>query len=79
MVKRVQPLWEEKISIDIKSGKSVLVVAHGSSLRAIVNLINPAAKEDEIKKFEIPHAVPIILTLNSDLKIEKVEYLGDES
>lgn len=57
----------------------MLVVAHGSSLRALIYKLIPTLKEDEIKSFNIPNAVPIILTLDSNLKVTNIEYWGDES
>lgn len=64
---------------DIKQGKQLLVVGHGSSLRGLIYTLMPNMSEEEIKKFNIPNAVPIILSIDGDMKVTKIEYLGDES
>lgn len=62
----------------MKNGKNLLVVAHGSSLRALVSLLSNNLSQDEINNFDIPSAIPIILTLDSNMKIENIEYLADQ-
>lgn len=79
IAKRLQPLWEESIAKDIKRGKKVLVVAHGSSLRALIYSLMPGLKEEEIKRFNIPNAVPMIVSLDEGLGVTGIDYLGDES
>ncbi len=46
IVNRVKPLWEAQISQDIKNGKKLLIVCHGSSLRALTYIMNPNITEE---------------------------------
>lgn len=41
--------------------------------------MNPSMTHDEVKNFNIPSAIPIIMSINSELATEKFEYIGDES
>lgn len=65
---RVLPYYHEKIEPDLKSGKNILVVAHGNSLRALIMYIENISKE-EILKLEIPTGEPIVYELDKDAKI----------
>jgi 2,3-bisphosphoglycerate-dependent phosphoglycerate mutase len=57
---------------DLKKGRTVLVSAHGNSLRAITMFVEDIS-EEEIPKVEIPTGVPIVYTFNEDIKyIEKI-------
>ena len=62
---------------EIKTGKRVLIVAHGNSLRALVKHLD-GISDDEISKLNIPTGVPLVYELDSDLKPVKSYYLGDE-
>jgi bisphosphoglycerate-dependent phosphoglycerate mutase len=53
-------------------------VAHGSSLRALVSLVSNLS-QDEINNFDIPPAIPIILTLDEGFKISNIEYLAEQN
>ena len=68
---RVLPIWQDEIAVDLLDGKNVLVVAHGNSLRSLVKyLLN--LSEDEILKFEIPTATPLVFDLDENLQV--IEY-----
>ena len=54
---RTLPYFKEKIIRDLKSGKNVLVSAHGNSLRSIVMFIENISKEDVVR-LEIQTGVP---------------------
>ncbi|HAY98190.1 phosphoglyceromutase [Mesotoga sp. Brook.08.YT.4.2.5.1] len=75
-VARFLPLWKNEISSEIKSGKKVLIVAHGNSLRALVKYLDNIP-DDEIVGLNIPTGIPLVYELNDDLKPIKHYYLGD--
>ncbi|MBY9009033.1 MAG: 2,3-diphosphoglycerate-dependent phosphoglycerate mutase [Candidatus Lokiarchaeota archaeon] len=75
-VKRVLPYWHDTIAPTIRSGKKVLISAHGNSLRALVKYLDNIS-EDEIVKLNIPTGIPLIYELDDDLKPIQHYYLGD--
>ncbi len=75
-VARFLPLWKETIAPTIKSGKRVIIAAHGNSLRALVKYLDNIS-EDEIVNLNIPTGVPLVYELDDDLKPIKHYYLGD--
>ena len=75
-VERFIPYWNETISPDVKAGKSVLIAAHGNSLRALVKHLD-GMSEKEILELNIPTGVPLVYELDADLKPLKSYYLGD--
>src|SRR4030043_10852 len=76
-VARFLPYWHEQIAPTIKSGKRVLIAAHGNSLRALVKYLDNMT-EDEILKLNIPTGIPLVYEFDSDLKPLRHYYLGDE-
>ncbi|MGA9397269.1 MAG: 2,3-diphosphoglycerate-dependent phosphoglycerate mutase [Anaerolineaceae bacterium] len=77
-VERFLPYWHETISPVIKSGKRVMIAAHGNSLRALVKYLDNVP-ESEITELNIPTGVPLIYELGDDLKPIKHYYLGDQA
>jgi len=75
-VARFLPYWHETIAPAIKSGKKVLIAAHGNSLRALVKYLDNMT-EEEILKLNIPTGLPLVYELDKDLKPVKHYYLGD--
>ncbi|HDP77885.1 MAG TPA: 2,3-diphosphoglycerate-dependent phosphoglycerate mutase [Mesotoga infera] len=75
-VARFLPLWKNEISTEIRSGKKVLIVAHGNSLRALVKYLDNIP-DDEIVGLNIPTGIPLVYELNDDLKPIEHYYLGD--
>ena len=75
-VKRFLPYWENNIAPVIKSGKKVLIAAHGNSLRALVKYLDNVT-EDEIVGLNIPTGVPLVYELDEELKPIKHYYLGN--
>jgi len=75
-VARFLPYWHETIAPDIKSGRKVLIAAHGNSLRALVKHLDQVS-DDEILKLNIPTGIPLVYELDDDLKPIKNYYLGD--
>lgn len=73
---RVMPCWNERIASELRSGKNVLVAAHGNSLRALVKMLDDIS-EDEITEFNIPTGVPIVYELDDSLKPLSRRFLGD--
>jgi len=75
-VERFLPYWHETIAPVVKSGKKVIISAHGNSLRALVKYLD-ALSEDEVVNLDIPTGIPLIYELNDQLKPIKHYYLGD--
>lgn len=73
---RSVPYWESEIVPALKEGKSILVSAHGNSLRAIVKYLDRISDQD-ISKTNIPTGMPLVYELDDDLKPLKHYYLGD--
>ena len=76
-VKRFLPLWGKTISLKIKEGKKVMIVAHGNSLRALVKHLDRIS-DDEIISLNIPTGIPLVYELDQDLKPIKSYYLGNQ-
>ncbi len=76
-IDRFLPYWHETIAPTIKSGKKVIVVAHGNSLRALVKYLDNIS-EEEIVGLNIPTGIPLVYELNENLKPIKHYYLGDQ-
>ncbi len=75
-VARFLPYWFDNIVPVIKSGKRVLIVAHGNSLRALVKYLDNVS-DQEIVELNIPTGIPLVYELDDDLKPIKSYYLGD--
>lgn len=75
-VARFLPYWHETIAPAIKSGKRVVIFAHGNSLRALVKYLDNISDAD-ILELNIPTGMPLVYELDADLKPLKSYYLGD--
>ncbi len=75
-VARFLPYWHSDIAPLIKSGKRVIIAAHGNSLRALVKYLDNIS-EKEILKLNIPTGMPLVYELDDELKPIKHYYLGD--
>lgn len=77
---RMMPLWEEEISQDLIAGKTVLVTAHGNSLRALVKHLDGVSDED-IAELNIPTGIPLVYRLDENFKplVAGGEYLDPEA
>ena len=75
-VDRSLPLWHEMIAPIIQSGKKVLIVAHGNSLRALIKYLDKIPDE-EIVGLNIPTGVPLVYELDNKLNPIKHYYLGN--
>ncbi|MEE8359352.1 MAG: 2,3-diphosphoglycerate-dependent phosphoglycerate mutase [Candidatus Omnitrophota bacterium] len=75
-VARFLPYWRETIAPAVKSGKRVIIAAHGNSLRALVKYLDNVSDED-IVGLNIPTGLPLVYELDEELKPLKSYYLGD--
>lgn len=75
-VARVLPFWNESISPAIRSGRRVLVTAHGNSLRALIKIIDNIS-DDDIAQVNIPTGQPLVYELDENLKATSHYYLAD--
>jgi 2,3-bisphosphoglycerate-dependent phosphoglycerate mutase len=75
-VDRVLPFWHDVIAPSIRSGKQVLIAAHGNSLRALVKYLEHIP-DDKIVDLNIPTGVPMVQELDENLKSIRHYYLGD--
>jgi len=76
-VARFLPYWEKEIAPAIKSGKRVLIAAHGNSIRALIKNLDNISDED-ISRLNIPTGVPLVYELDKDLTPIRHYYLGDQ-
>ena len=76
VVRRMLPYWFDSIAPAVKSGRTVLVAAHGNSLRALIKHLEGISDED-ITELEIPTGVPIVYDLDRDLAVTGKRELGD--
>jgi 2,3-bisphosphoglycerate-dependent phosphoglycerate mutase len=80
VVVRMLPYWYDGIVPDLRAGRSVLVVAHGNSLRALVKHLD-GISDDDIAGLNIPTGVPLLYTLDGDLRptVPGGEYLDPDA
>jgi len=71
---RLLPYWEAQIAPDLNRGETLLVAAHGNSLRAIVKHLFAVA-DDQIVAVEIPTGNPLLIELDAALKPTAARYL----
>ncbi|MGC4989027.1 phosphoglyceromutase [Nocardia salmonicida] len=75
VVKRMVPYWEDTISAELRTGKTVLVAAHGNSLRALVKHLDGISDED-ISGLNIPTGIPLVYQLDENMRpVKAAEYL----
>jgi len=75
-VERFLPCWHELIAPTVRSGKRVLIAAHGNSLRALVKYLDKIP-DDVIPEVNIPTGMPLVYELKDDLTPIRNFYLGD--
>ena len=79
VIARMMPYWEGPIQDDLRAGETVLVTAHGNSLRALVKHLDQISDED-IAALNIPTGQPLVYTLGDDfMPTEPAEYLDPEA
>ena len=74
---RVMPYWDSEILPKLKSGKNIMIVAHGNSLRALFKHLM-SVSEEEITKVNIPTGRPMLVNLDADFKGTDYRYLGNQ-
>lgn len=77
-VVRFLPYWNTTIAPQVQAGKSVIIVAHGNSLRALVKYLDDMS-EVEILNCNIPTGIPLVYELDNDMQPIRNYYLGDMS
>lgn len=75
-VNRFIPLWNSEISKKILEGKKVLIVAHGNSLRALIQHLEKLTPE-QIMEVNVPTGIPLMYELDQNLSVVGKQYLGD--
>jgi 2,3-bisphosphoglycerate-dependent phosphoglycerate mutase len=79
VIERMLPYWESDIKGDLAAGKTVLVTAHGNSLRALVKHLD-GISDDEIASLNIPTGIPLVYELDDNfVPIKAAEYLDPEA
>jgi 2,3-bisphosphoglycerate-dependent phosphoglycerate mutase len=76
VVTRMLPYWYDGIVPDLLAGRTVVVAAHGNSLRALVKYLD-GVSEEEIVGLNIPTGIPLVYELEDDLRPIRHYYLGD--
>ena len=75
-VARFLPCWHDLIAPTVRSGRRVLITAHGNSLRALVKYLDNIP-DPEIVELNIPTGMPLVYELDEDLRPLSLYYLGD--
>lgn len=79
VIDRLLPYWDSDIAKDLKAGKTVIIFAHGNSLRALVKHLDGISDAD-IAGLNIPTGIPLVYELDDELKPTKpAEYLDPEA
>jgi 2,3-bisphosphoglycerate-dependent phosphoglycerate mutase len=73
-IARVIPYFEKEIKPKIEAGESIIIAAHGNTLRALAMYLEGISEKD-ILELNIPTGVPLVYHLNEDLSVVKTEYL----
>jgi 2,3-bisphosphoglycerate-dependent phosphoglycerate mutase len=79
VVERMLPYWNSDITVDLAAGKTVLVTAHGNSLRALVKQLDGISDAD-IAELNIPTGIPLVYELGDDfMPVKPGAYLDPEA
>ncbi|MCR2810741.1 MULTISPECIES: phosphoglyceromutase [unclassified Microbacterium] len=79
VIDRFLPYWESDIVPDLRSGRTVLVTAHGNSLRGLVKHLDNISDSD-IAELNIPTGIPLVYRLDEDLQpVEPGAYLDPQA
>ena len=80
VIDRFLPYWEGEVVPDLRSGATVLVAAHGNSLRALVKHLD-GISDDDIAGLNIPTGMPLVYRLDDDMRptVAGGEYLDPEA
>lgn len=75
-VQRVMPCWNEHVAPSLQAEKTVLLVAHGNSIRALIKYLDAISNQD-IVGINVPNGMPLVYELDAQLKPQRSYYLGD--
>jgi 2,3-bisphosphoglycerate-dependent phosphoglycerate mutase len=75
-VGRFLPMWNDIIAPKIKANQKVLIVAHGNSLRALIQHLEHMSPE-QIMAVNMPTGIPLMYELDNSLRVIKKEFIGD--
>lgn len=75
-VARFLPLWDKELAPAVRTGKRILIAAHGNSLRALIQLLEKMTPE-QIMEVNVPTGIPLMYELKSDFSVIGKQYLGD--
>lgn len=79
VIDRMLPYWSSDITTDLAAGKTVLVTAHGNSLRALVKHLD-GVSDDDIAELNIPTGIPLVYELDDDFRpTAPARYLDPEA
>jgi 2,3-bisphosphoglycerate-dependent phosphoglycerate mutase len=79
VIDRLVPYWTGTITHDLAAGKTVLITAHGNSLRALVKHLD-GVSDDDIAELNIPTGIPLVYQLDdSFMPVGRAEYLDPEA
>jgi 2,3-bisphosphoglycerate-dependent phosphoglycerate mutase len=80
VVARLLPYWYDVLVPDLRSGRIVLVAAHGNSMRALVKHLDGVSEED-IAELNLPTGVPLLYELDDDMRPRRRggDYLDPEA
>jgi 2,3-bisphosphoglycerate-dependent phosphoglycerate mutase len=76
VIDRMLPYWESDIQVDLAAGKTVLVTAHGNSLRALIKHLD-GISDDEISELNVPTGIPLVYELDENFVPVKPRYYLD--
>lgn len=76
VIDRMLPYWYDSIVPDLQNGKTVIVGAHGNSLRSLVKHLEGLSNE-EVLQLNIPTGLPRYYELDENFRVLNVRYLGD--
>ena len=77
-VERFLPYWNTTIAPQVLAGKSVIIAAHGNSLRALVKYLDDMSEKD-ILNCNIPTGIPLVYELENNMKPIRSYYLGNDA
>jgi len=75
-IERLIPFWDQELAPRIKASENILIVAHGNSLRAIIQILENLTPS-ELLELNVPTGIPLEYSLDTNSKIIKKGYLGD--
>ena len=75
-LERILPYWQDQVAPRLLDGHNQLIVAHGSTLRALIKYLEKVP-DDQIDQVEVPNGQPIIYRLDDHLQIAEKKVMTD--